>query len=94
LKARILYSLSILNTMHIHESLMLLPNLPILLNQGFIKALNSKGVSVVVFGDLNSVPKWEIVRNCGVNGICSDTPTAIHDWLKTHPLPQVDLLKY
>jgi hypothetical protein len=91
LYARLMYGLGFVHTMHIYESALIMPNMSFLMHPGFIKHMNSKGVSVIVFGgngggSIDTEDKWQQVYNVGANGICSNSPTKLKSWLQTHPL--------
>ncbi|KAI8826153.1 PLC-like phosphodiesterase [Fimicolochytrium jonesii] len=93
LSSLVAWSVGLLPYMHHHESALIMPNFKWILWPGFAEALNRKGIPVIVYGmpggGVNTVEGWEAVRSFGANGICSDRPAALQEWLKTHPLRRV-----
>jgi len=77
----------------LRESALIVPNLPSFLSRGFLRAMNAKGVSVIMFGAgigaLNSVECWQQAKDIGANGICSDMPTLLQNWLADSPLQHI-----
>ncbi len=41
-------------------------------------------------GSIHTEEGFAYARNCGVNGICSDRPTLLKEWLKKNRLKAVD----
>ncbi|KAI9344014.1 PLC-like phosphodiesterase [Obelidium mucronatum] len=78
------------------ESFMAIPDYWFLMRKSWFKVLNQKGIQVVVWGSgkdgggpgggLNTVEKFEFVKNGGANGICTDSPTLLKSWLSTNQL--------
>ncbi|KAJ3313330.1 Lysophospholipase D gdpd1 [Boothiomyces sp. JEL0838] len=94
-KSVMLYKLGLLNIMEFRESALICPDMTLFADKGYVKAMNSRGVSVIYFGSdgsgaLNDPAKWERARSLGANGICSDKPTELKEWLKSHPLDKVE----
>ncbi|KAL2920133.1 Lysophospholipase D gdpd1 [Polyrhizophydium stewartii] len=91
LKAFALNFIGLLGWMEIHEQALIVPNFGIFISPSLIRALQRRGVSVIVFGrqdgGMNKVEDWEQVRRLGANGICSDAPSRLQAWLKENPLP-------
>ncbi|KAJ3323283.1 hypothetical protein HDV06_002051 [Boothiomyces sp. JEL0866] len=90
-KSVMLYKLGLLNIMEFRESALICPDMALFAERGYVKAMNARGVSVIFFGSdgtgaLNDPAKWERVRSLGANGICSDKPTELKQWLKSHEL--------
>lgn len=92
----ILYKLGLFSLLPLRETALIIPNLQVFLfsgSKGFFKAMNSRGVSVLMFGTengaLNTEMEWNIARNIGANGICTDVPTLLKNWLETSPLQVV-----
>lgn len=88
---RFAYILGLLNWIHIHETAMIIPKISFLMSKEFIQSMNSKGVSVIVFGisgseSFDSEKTWLEVCRAGANGICSDNPTKLKSWLQLNPL--------
>ncbi|KAJ3081738.1 Lysophospholipase D gdpd1 [Quaeritorhiza haematococci] len=75
------------------ESCLIMPNIRFFMRPGYFKALNSIGISVIVFGipggGVNTIEGYEECRKAGANGICSDRPTMLKEWLRDNPLPSV-----
>ena len=91
---RFLYSLGLQNQMNIYESAAIMPNFTFLMNKGFIENLNTRGVSVIVFGgdgsgSIDSESKWKICQESGANGICSNSPTQLKEWLAVNKLNMI-----
>ncbi|KAJ3148309.1 Lysophospholipase D gdpd1 [Geranomyces michiganensis] len=88
-----MYSVGMMSRMEFDEAALIMPNVRWLMWPGFAKALNERGVAVLVFGvpggGANTVEVWEAIRKFGANGICSDRPTALQAWLKDNPLQVV-----
>ncbi|KAI9203321.1 PLC-like phosphodiesterase [Polychytrium aggregatum] len=88
-----LYHLGLGWIMTYYESALILPDMWLFLRPGWFRYLNRHGISVIVFGSgsgsINDVAGWERVRAAGVNGICSDRPSLLQEWLETHPLAGV-----
>ena len=88
-----LYHMNLLWIYPLRESALIIPNFPVFLSQGFIRAMNEKGVSVIMFGipsgALNSTECWQQAKNIGANGICTDKPSTLQEWLTRFPLQRV-----
>eukprot|EP00842_Homolaphlyctis_polyrhiza_P000520 jgi/Hompol1/1469/HPOL_000345-RA len=86
------WSIGVPDWFELRESALIMPNYAFLMRKSFIKALNERGVSVIVFGgdgsgSINDEQGWMRVLEVGANGICSDCPTMLARWLEKHPLP-------
>ena len=75
------------------ESCLILPNLSLFMSKSWFRKLNEAGISVILYGvpegSIHTAQGFEIARNVGVNGICSDNPSLLKEWLKSHPLTKV-----
>ncbi|KAJ3393612.1 hypothetical protein HDU92_007651 [Lobulomyces angularis] len=75
-------------------SCLILPNIKFFMNRGYFQFLNSMGISVIAFGvgigAINNEEGYAMAREAGVNGICTDRPSLLMEWLKSHPLNGVD----
>ena len=81
--SRLLYQVGLLRWIQINECAMILHEK--FLHQGYIKAMQDKGVKVLVFGDsLVSYSEFDRVNEFGVDAICTDTPGLLASWLKQH----------
>jgi peptide-methionine (R)-S-oxide reductase len=78
----ICYQLGILSFFTIYESAIIMPEVPFLLNPGYIKALQSRNVKVIVFGDLNSFEKYDKMKKLGIDGVCTDDPELMKEWMQ------------
>ncbi|KAJ3173882.1 Lysophospholipase D gdpd1 [Geranomyces variabilis] len=89
-----MYSVGMIHRMEFDEAALIMPNVRWLMWPGFARALNERGIPVIVFGvpggGANTVEVWEQIRAFGANGICSDRPTALQEWLKNNPLRVVE----
>ncbi|TPX58192.1 hypothetical protein PhCBS80983_g03311 [Powellomyces hirtus] len=89
----LMYAVGMLRVMEFHEHALIMPNWKWIMWPGFARALNRRGVPVIVFGmpggGVNTQEGWEAARVFGANGICTDRPTALKEWLETHPLKKV-----
>ncbi|KAJ3335070.1 Lysophospholipase D gdpd1 [Kappamyces sp. JEL0680] len=86
-----LWHLGLLGMMGFRESCLIAPNWDFCTNPRFIAALKARGISVIVFGGdgsgaINSPELWQSVREKGATGICTDKPTTLSAWLRSHPL--------
>ena len=95
LSAVAMYKLGLFKHFALRETCLIAPNFKFFMDPGFISALNSRGCSVIVFGSdgsgaLNTKEQWERVQGVGVNGICTDEPTMILEWLQTNSLTKCD----
>jgi hypothetical protein len=72
------------------EKYLILPNLWFFMRSGWFHALNERNVKVIVFGipggGVNTIEGFQSIREAGGNGICTDRPSLLQQWLKTHPL--------
>ncbi len=62
------------------------------MQKGWFQILNSIGISVIYFGrggSLNTFEDFGSVKLKGVNGICSDCPTLLQNWLGKNQLDRV-----
>ncbi|KAJ3179437.1 Lysophospholipase D gdpd1 [Gaertneriomyces sp. JEL0708] len=88
------WSVGLLRFMTIHESAMIMPSFKWIMWPGFAQAINKRGVPIIVFGmpggGVNTVEGWKAVQKFGANGICSDLPTPLKEWLRTNPLKGVN----
>lgn len=87
------HHLGVLSYVTLHESALIIPNHSALMSQDWFRALNARGVSILLFGSngaINSADAWHEARSSGANGICSDCPTALKGWLASHPLAPTD----
>ncbi|KAJ3019448.1 UNVERIFIED_CONTAM: Lysophospholipase D gdpd1 [Siphonaria sp. JEL0065] len=108
-KPRVIYSFAmavfgLAGWIEYKEKFMAIPDYKVLLWVGrwlgWFKALNRRGVQVIVWGtgkdgggpggDINTVEKFELVRSSGANGICTDSPTLLKKWLETNPMKDFD----
>ncbi|KAJ3150580.1 Lysophospholipase D gdpd1 [Geranomyces variabilis] len=89
-----MYSVGLTHRMDFDEAALIMPKIRWLMWPGFARALNERGIAVIVFGvpggGANTVGVWEQIRAFGANGICSDRPTALQEWLKSNPLRVVE----
>jgi glycerophosphoryl diester phosphodiesterase len=94
MQAYLLYQTGMLSWMHIKEQALIIPYRPSLISRGFVLAMRQRGVSVILFGvpggGLNREEDWHAARAMGANGICSDAPTQLAQWLAEHPLDRID----
>ncbi|EGF81181.1 hypothetical protein BATDEDRAFT_36815 [Batrachochytrium dendrobatidis JAM81] len=90
LQTYFMYHVGLLGWMSIPERALIMPNYYMLMSKGYMKAIQARGVSVIMFGTkdgaLNTELEWEQARDVGVNGICSDSPTKLIEWLESNPL--------
>jgi glycerophosphoryl diester phosphodiesterase len=69
------------------ESALIVPRVWPFMNRGYIRALQAQGISVIVFGlglqkgGLNSFKDYDAMHDLGVDGVCTDRPTLMRDWL-------------
>ncbi|KAJ3227422.1 Lysophospholipase D gdpd1 [Clydaea vesicula] len=72
---------------------MCIPNKPMLMKPEWFKALNKLGIPVVIWGlpngGVNTIEGFEEVLLSGANGICTDRPTLLKEWLKNNKLADV-----
>ena len=78
--SRILYHLGLMSFLTIYEQAAIIPEL--FIHQGYIKALQARGVQVIVFGNLNSHEKYDRMKSLGVDGVCTDDPELMRQWLR------------
>ncbi|KAI8620836.1 PLC-like phosphodiesterase [Chytriomyces sp. MP71] len=87
--------------MEYRESCLIVPNWQWVLRRKWFEDLNRLGISVIVWGSkedvangpgggINTVEGFERVKRSGANGICTDRPTLLKEWLKTNQLEPVD----
>ncbi|TPX58644.1 hypothetical protein SpCBS45565_g07938 [Spizellomyces sp. 'palustris'] len=92
-KSFVLWCFGLLPLMKINESAMIMPNFKWVMWPGFARALNRRNVPIIVFGmpggGVNTIEGWEAVKKFGANGICSDRPSALKQWLKTNRLNEL-----
>ncbi|KAI9099334.1 PLC-like phosphodiesterase [Phlyctochytrium arcticum] len=90
----LLYSVGLLSWMPLRESAMIMPNLKWFMWPGFARAINERGVPIILFGipggGINTTEGWEAAKKFGANGICSDRPAALQAWLQNNRLRRVD----
>ena len=91
LKALFLHRIGLMKWMEFRESALIVPGFKWLLSPSFISELNQSGISVIVFGTdgsgaINSKEEWAAVNASGANGICSDVPTELKEWLQSNPM--------
>ncbi|KXZ46189.1 hypothetical protein GPECTOR_46g258 [Gonium pectorale] len=55
---------------------------PSLLLPDFFRQLNARGVSVVLYGDINDQAAFEACSAAGANAICTDSPSRLMRWLE------------
>ncbi|KAJ3002287.1 UNVERIFIED_CONTAM: Lysophospholipase D gdpd1, partial [Siphonaria sp. JEL0065] len=82
--------------MSYRESALICPNIPWVLDKSWFEDLNRLGISVIVWGrgkeeggpggGVNTIQGFELIRKSGANGICTDRPTLLKEWLKENPL--------
>ncbi|TPX66758.1 hypothetical protein CcCBS67573_g07729 [Chytriomyces confervae] len=83
------------------ESCLIVPNLDWVLRKSWFRALNELGIQVIVWGSkqdvadgpgggINTVEGFERIRKSGANGICSDRPTLLKDWLRQNKMTRVE----
>jgi glycerophosphoryl diester phosphodiesterase len=94
LKAYTLWKFGLIDMMGFRETALIMPNFRFLMNTAWLKALNDRGISIIVFGSdgkgaLNTPDLWEQARAAGANGICSDKPTELQKWLSVHKMKSV-----
>ncbi|KAJ3290700.1 Lysophospholipase D gdpd1 [Rhizoclosmatium sp. JEL0117] len=102
-RAALSYTLSYLGVPHwmrYRESALIVPDHPWLLKRWWFEDLNRMGINVIVWGrgrdgggpggGVNTVEKFERILQSGANGICTDRPTLLKEWLKDNPLDKVD----
>ncbi|RKO85620.1 PLC-like phosphodiesterase, partial [Blyttiomyces helicus] len=93
LQAYAMWGVGALGWMELDESAMVAPYMWWLIRPGFLEALNRRGVAVIVFGGsgaLNTVEEYETVAKLGANGICTDRPALLTEWLKSNRLNKVE----
>ena len=95
LAAVAMYKMGLFNYFGLRETCLIMPNFKIFMDAGFLATLNSRGVSTIVFGSdgsgaLNREDQWDQARIAGVNGICTDRPSSILNWLKLNDLLDVN----
>ncbi|KAI9357248.1 PLC-like phosphodiesterase, partial [Zopfochytrium polystomum] len=90
LRSYILSLFGLTRWMRYRESALIVPNLWWLMSRSWFRALNSLGIAVIVFGSgtgsINSIEGYERVRRAGGNGICTDRPSLLKEWLMTNKL--------
>ncbi|KAJ3281792.1 Lysophospholipase D gdpd1 [Borealophlyctis nickersoniae] len=93
-RAFALWSVGLLGWMEIREAAFVMPNVKWFMWPGFLRGLNRKGVAVILFGipggGINTVEGFEEARRAGANGICSDRPTLLREWLQVNKLRRVE----
>jgi glycerophosphoryl diester phosphodiesterase len=71
------------------ESALIVPRVWPFMNKGYIQALQSQGISVIVFGlglqkdGLNSFQDYDSMHELGVDGVCTDRPSLMKSWLES-----------
>ncbi|KAJ3244400.1 Lysophospholipase D gdpd1 [Chytriomyces hyalinus] len=87
--------------MHYRESHALLPNFWMFLRPSWFADLNREGISVTIWGmhkdigkgpngGINTIEGFERVRRAGANGIGTDSPSLLKEWLRSNPMLRVD----
>ncbi|KAJ3229523.1 Lysophospholipase D gdpd1 [Chytriomyces hyalinus] len=87
--------------MEYRESCLIVPNWDSVLRKSWFRALNELGIQVIVWGSkqdvadgpgggINTVEGFERIRLSGANGICSDRPTLLKDWLRQNKMTRVE----
>ncbi|GIL58034.1 hypothetical protein Vafri_13233, partial [Volvox africanus] len=74
---------------HIYESAIIMPwRIPLsswlhrrLLLPGFFRLLNGRGVSVILFGNINNEAAFRDCTTAGANALCTDHPSRLLRWL-------------
>ncbi|KAI8830211.1 PLC-like phosphodiesterase [Chytriomyces cf. hyalinus JEL632] len=101
LQSFILSFLGLTRWMSYKESCLIIPNRWYLLRPKWFEDLNKVGIAVLVWGDkkdvgegpgggINTIEGFERIRKSGANGICTDNPTLLQEWLKDHPMVKMD----
>lgn len=74
-------------------SCLIFPNVSYFMWKGWFKSLNKMGVSVILFGvpggGINDIRGFEDAKKSGANGICTDRPTLLKEWLESNSLNKV-----
>ena len=80
----LLYKIGFLGLLNIPEKAMIMPDLMVL-DRGFISAMQSRGLKVIVFGvrngGINSFESFQKIHSFGVDGICTDRPSLLKAWI-------------
>lgn len=78
--SRILYHIGLLSCMHIDECALIIHER--FLHRGYVKAMQDKGIKVLVFGNsLVSFSAYDQVYTYGVDAICTDNPGLLKKWV-------------
>jgi hypothetical protein len=78
--SRILYNVGLLSWMDMGESALIIHER--ILHNGYVRAMQEKGIRVLVFGDsLVSFSAYDRVYSYGIDAICTDTPGLLKEWL-------------
>ncbi|ORY49462.1 PLC-like phosphodiesterase [Rhizoclosmatium globosum] len=73
------------------ESVMAIPDIPILMRKGYVETMQRRGILVLFWGNgkeaggpgggVNTPEKFEALTRIGVDGICTDRPEFLKEWL-------------
>lgn len=78
-------------------SCLILPNANLFMRKGWFNALNGMGIPVILFGlpsgSIHTTELFHKARNVQVNGICSDKPSLLRDFLANYPLKNIKKLE-
>ena len=75
------------------HSCLIFPNIKFFARKGWFARLNELGIPILLFGtpggSIHTMEGYHQARNLGVNGICTDKPSLLKEFLSKYPLRRV-----